>query len=159
MTAAYVGIGANLGDPCSQVLLAFDELGGLPKSRLSARSSLYRSAPIGGVAQPDYVNAVARIETTLDPQELLCVLLQVEQRHGRERSVPNAPRTLDLDLLLHGTRQVNTPSLVLPHPRMHERAFVLTPLLEIEPGAAIPGRGPASEWLAKCADQSVERIV
>lgn len=158
MTAAYVGIGANLGDPRSQVQLAFDELAGLPRTQLSACSSLYRSAPIGGVAQPDYVNAVARIETELEPQELLCALLQIEERHGRERSVPNAPRTLDLDLLLHGVRQVDTPSLVLPHPRMHERAFVLAPLLEIEPNAVIPGRGRAADLLYACGSQRVEKL-
>jgi 2-amino-4-hydroxy-6-hydroxymethyldihydropteridine diphosphokinase len=158
VSAAYVGIGANLGDPRSQVLLAIDELGRMPSSRLSAQSSLYRTTPIGGAAQPDYINAVARIDTGLDPQALLAVLQQIELRHGRERSVPNAPRTLDLDLLLHGDARVDTSALTVPHPRMHERAFVLAPLLEIAPGAEIPGRGPAREWLARCADQSIERI-
>lgn len=156
MTLAYVGVGSNLEQPESQVRRALHELTGIPETSLVAQSSLYRSAPMGHAAQPDFVNAVAALETALSPDELLAELQAIEERHGRQRSFANAPRTLDLDLLLFGSRSVQTGALVLPHPRMHERAFVLEPLLEIAPGIAIPGVGPAREQLARCANQHVE---
>lgn len=158
MTIAYIGIGSNLEDPRAQVLRAFDELGHLPDTRLTARSSLYRTAPIGHAAQPDFINAVAALDTQLPAEALLRELQAVEARHHRARSFPNAPRTLDLDLLLYGDARIDQPGLSVPHPRMHERAFVLQPLIEIAPRARIPQRGAASRCLAASADQKVERI-
>ena len=158
MTIAYIGIGSNLEDPRAQVLRAFDELNHLTDTRVTARSSLYRTAPIGHAAQPDFINAVAALDTQLPAEALLGELQAVESRHGRKRSFPNAPRTLDLDLLLYGEAQIAKPGLSVPHPRMHERAFVLRPLVEIAPQVQIPQRGAASRCLAASADQEVERI-
>jgi 2-amino-4-hydroxy-6-hydroxymethyldihydropteridine diphosphokinase len=155
---AYIGLGANLERPREQLLAAFEELDRLPETRLAAHSALYRSAPLGYTAQPDFVNAVARIETGLSPERLLAALHEIESRHGRERSFPNAPRTLDLDLLLYGGETIERAGLSLPHPRMHQRAFVLAPLVELDPEAIIPGRGRAAEWLARCASQRIERM-
>lgn len=157
MTLAYVGLGANLGKPRRQLLAALEELGRIPQTRVTARSSLYRSAPIGYPDQPDYVNAVAKLETGLRPEELFARLQEIERGHGRKRSFRNAPRSLDLDLLLYGGERIDTPALTVPHPRMHERAFVLVPLLELDPSAVIPGRGNATELLRSCATQAVER--
>ncbi|OGA19338.1 MAG: 2-amino-4-hydroxy-6-hydroxymethyldihydropteridine diphosphokinase [Betaproteobacteria bacterium RIFCSPLOWO2_02_FULL_66_14] len=158
MTIAFVGIGANLASPQAQVLAAFDELASLPRTHLTGRSSLYRSAPVGHLGQPDFVNAVARLDTGLAPQALLQALQAIEKAHGRVRSFRDAPRTLDLDFLLYGDERIAAPELTVPHPRMHERAFVLMPLLEIDPGAHIPGRGAVQALLAACAAQSVERL-
>lgn len=152
---ATIGLGANLDDPASQVEYALAELDRLPQTRLAARSMLYASAPVGYVDQPEFVNAVAQIATELAPRALLDVLLDIEHRHGRERSFRNAPRTLDLDLLLYGDARFREDGLSLPHPRMTERAFVLVPLIEIAPGTRIPGRGAAADWLAGCTGQSV----
>ena len=152
---ATIGLGANLDDPAAQVEYAFAELDRLPGTRLVARSPLYASAPVGYVDQPDFINAVAQVETTLAPRALLAALLDIEHRHGRERSFRNAPRTLDLDLLLYGAARFHEPGLALPHPRMHERAFVLRPLADIAPDAVIPGRGRAADWLAGVADQPI----
>ena len=158
MSLAFVGIGANLGDPGAQVAVACTELEALPSTRVIARSSLYRSAPVGVGPQPEFVNAAAALDTGLDPHALLDALLEIETRHGRERPYPGAARTLDLDLLLHGTQELATPELTLPHPRLHERRFVLEPLAEIAPGLEIPGRGPVEALLARCREQQVERI-
>jgi 2-amino-4-hydroxy-6-hydroxymethyldihydropteridine diphosphokinase len=158
MTIAFVGIGSNLEEPTQQVTRAFAELDGLPHSRLVARSSLYRSAPLGHTEQPDFVNAVAQLETGMPAERLLDELQALESRHGRQRSFANAPRTLDLDLLLFEKLQVKTERLTLPHPRMHERAFVLEPLLEIAPRASIPGIGTARDALDKLAGQAVQKI-
>lgn len=151
MTLAFVGIGSNLDDPRAQVLRAFEELEALPHTRLVKKSSLYRSAPVGYAAQPDFVNAVAQLETGLPAERLLAELQAIELRHGRSRSFANAPRTLDLDILLYGDLGLASPSLEIPHPRMRERAFVLKPLLEIAPQL------PFS--LDSCANQDVERLV
>jgi 2-amino-4-hydroxy-6-hydroxymethyldihydropteridine diphosphokinase len=121
-------------------------------------SSFYRSAPVGNEAQPDFVNGVAALETDLAPRELLAALLRIEHAMGRERTAPNAPRTLDLDLLLYDELVVDEPGLRVPHPRMHSRAFVLAPLVEIAPEAAIPGHGPAADLLLRVSDQRIERI-
>jgi 2-amino-4-hydroxy-6-hydroxymethyldihydropteridine diphosphokinase len=150
VTTAYVGIGSNLDDPRAQVLNAFSELDRLPHTRVVKKSSLYRTAPIGHAAQPDFINAVAQLETGLPAERLLAELQEVEARHGRTRSFPNAPRTLDLDVLLYGELAVDLPHLKIPHPRMHERAFVLKPLLEISPQLSFD--------LAACANQKVERL-
>ncbi len=155
---AYVGIGSNLAGPQAQVLAAFDELARLPATRLTGRSALYRSAPVGGPPQPDYVNAVARLETRLAAAQLLRELHAIERRRGRERAFANAPRVLDLDLLLYGDAVASGPDVTVPHPRMHERAFVLEPLLELEPGIEVPGHASARALLEACGSQRVERI-
>jgi 2-amino-4-hydroxy-6-hydroxymethyldihydropteridine diphosphokinase len=152
VTVAYVGIGSNLEDPRAQVLSAFGELDRLPHTRVMKRSSLYRSAPVGHADQPDFINAVAQLETGLPAERLLAELQEVEQRHGRRRSFRNAPRTLDLDVLLFGDAAIRTEALTVPHPRMHERAFVLKPLMEIAPQL------PYAVQLEACANQKVERI-
>jgi 2-amino-4-hydroxy-6-hydroxymethyldihydropteridine diphosphokinase len=158
VTVAFVGLGANLGEPQRQVKQACVELDAIAQTRLLKASSLYRSAPLGYAAQPDYVNAVAQLETALPAQRLLAELQAIEARHGRERSFPNAPRRLDLDILLFGQATVTSPALTIPHPRMHERAFVLLPLLEIAPDVSIPGRAAARELLKRCQDQPIQRI-
>ncbi|HEX2333545.1 MAG TPA: 2-amino-4-hydroxy-6-hydroxymethyldihydropteridine diphosphokinase [Burkholderiales bacterium] len=154
MTIAYVGIGSNLADPRAQVLHALEELDRLPHTRVVMKSSLYRSAPLGYAAQPDFVNAVAQLETALPAERLLAELQEIEARHGRKRSFPNAPRTLDLDVLLYGDAVLSLPALTIPHPRMRERAFVLKPLIEISPH--LKDRFETS--LDACAGQEVERI-
>ena len=158
MTVAYVGIGSNLEDPVGQVRAALAELDRMPHSRVVKKSSLYRSAPLGYADQPAFINAVAQLETGLPAERLLAELQAIEVQHGRQRSFPNAPRTLDLDLLLFGQSEMSTPALGIPHARMHERAFVLKPLLEISPAVAIPGRGPARALLEACQNQQVERV-
>jgi 2-amino-4-hydroxy-6-hydroxymethyldihydropteridine diphosphokinase len=158
VTKAFIGLGANLDHPRAQVRRAFAALAELPGTRLLAASSLYRSAPLGYTVQPDFVNAVAEIETRLGARALLGELLATEARFGRTRTFPNAPRTLDLDLLLYGDRVIAEAGLVVPHPRMHERAFVLAPLAEIAPDIAIPGKGRAGALLAACTDQKIEKI-
>ncbi len=158
MTLAYVGLGANIGEPQRQLQSAFMALDRLPETRVTARSGLYRSAPLGNPDQPEFLNAVARLETELSPEALLQSLQEIELRHGRQRPFAGAPRTLDLDLLLYGDLAVDSPRLAVPHPRMHERAFVLKPLAEIAPDIAIPGKGKARDLLAGCAHQAIERI-
>jgi len=158
MPIAFIALGSNLGDPESRVRQAIAALAGLPQVRLVAASSLYRSAALGHVDQPDFVNAVAQLATGLAPQALLAALLALEVSFGRERSFANAPRTLDLDLLLYDAQRIVEPGLTVPHPRMHERAFVLAPLVEIAPDCVIPGMGPAADWLARCANQSIVRL-
>jgi 2-amino-4-hydroxy-6-hydroxymethyldihydropteridine diphosphokinase len=158
VTVAFVGIGSNLGEPARQVERALVELDALPHSRVVKRSSLYRSAPLGYTAQPEFVNAVAQLETGMPAERLLGELQAIESRHGRERPFANAPRTLDLDVLLYGNLLIKTEQLEIPHPRMHERAFVLKPLLEISPQATIPGIGAATDALEKVRGQAVERI-
>jgi 2-amino-4-hydroxy-6-hydroxymethyldihydropteridine diphosphokinase len=158
MIPAYVGLGSNLGDSRRELETALNELGGLSETRLAQRSSVYRSAPLGFAAQDDFLNAVARLDTAIGAEALLDELLAIERRHGRERSFANAPRTLDLDLLLYGEQSIATRRLTIPHPRMHERAFVLAPLAEIAPGSSIPGRGRVEDLLAACQDQRIERI-
>ena len=155
---AYVALGANLGDPIATVNTAVEALKGLPRSRLLAVSSLYRTAPVGLKDQPDFINAVAALETELTPTALLEELFAIEAHFGRQRSVRNAPRTLDLDLLLHGSTRSNNPAVILPHPRMHERAFVLAPLMEIAPELDIPGHGPIAPLRERCVDQNIQRI-
>jgi 2-amino-4-hydroxy-6-hydroxymethyldihydropteridine diphosphokinase len=154
---AFIGLGANIGDPGGQLRDALAALDAIPGTRLMRASSLWRTAPVGYAAQPDFVNAVAEIETAQAPRALLEALLAIEKRFGRERSFANAPRTLDLDLLLYGDRVLSEQGLELPHPRMHERAFVLAPLVEIAPEVEIPGKGRADALLARCRDQRIEK--
>lgn len=155
---AFIGLGSNLEEPRSQLQHAFVALGQLPGTSLVARSSLYRSAPVGYADQPDFVNAVAKIATALSPQALLQALLHIEHQQGRERTFRNAPRTLDLDLLLYDDLRLHEHGLTIPHPQMHLRAFVLQPLLEIAPDCVIPGIGQAERALHSCQDQTLERL-
>jgi 2-amino-4-hydroxy-6-hydroxymethyldihydropteridine diphosphokinase len=155
---AFVGLGANLENPLQQVRQAISELDAIEHTRVLVASSLYRSAPVGYADQPDFINAVAKVQTRLSPHELLDALHVIENRHGRRRSVRNAPRTLDLDLLLYGMLVVDEDGLTLPHPRMHERAFVLLPLAEIAPEALLPGHAPVSQLLAQVDRSGVEKL-
>jgi 2-amino-4-hydroxy-6-hydroxymethyldihydropteridine diphosphokinase len=161
MIRAYVALGSNLGDPVQTLDEAIDAMAALRGSLLKAISSLYRTAPVGLKHQPDFINAVVALDTRLSPHDLLAELFALEARFGRVRepgSIRNAPRTLDLDLLLHGETVQDDPDLILPHPRMHERAFVLMPLAEIAPKLSIPGRGPVADLLAACADQRIHQL-
>lgn len=158
LVAAYIALGSNLSEPEEQVKAGFEELAMLPKTLLAGVSSLYRSAPVGYVEQPDFVNAVAKIETALGPNELLDALLEIERRFGRVREFANAPRTLDLDIILYDEAQHVEEGLSIPHPRMHERAFVVVPLAELAPDAAVPGRGSVRDLLAGVDITSVVKI-
>lgn len=155
---AFVALGSNLQDPRQQILRAMSELGTLPGTSVVAQSSLYRTAPLGYDNQPDFINAVAEIATSLAAPELMRQLLALENSHGRERPFPNAPRVLDLDLLLYEELQLNTQELTLPHPRLHQRGFVLLPLAEIAPQLLIPGIGKVADLAQQVLDQGVERL-
>lgn len=146
---ACVALGSNLDDPRAQVQRGFEALAALPQSRLLARSRLYRTPPWGITEQPDFINAAARLETSLPPRALFDALRTIETRAGRVRGVRNGPRILDLDLLLYGDRIVAEPDLVVPHPRLHERAFVLLPLADVAPELEVPGRGRVRDLLAR----------
>lgn len=148
-TGVYVALGSNLGDPCAQVAHGFEALAALPGTSLVARSRLYRTPPWGVLDQPDFVNAAVQLDTMLSPRELLVALQAIEASAGRVRGVPNGPRTLDLDLLLYRDQTIAEPGLVIPHPRLHERAFVLLPLADIAPDLEIPGRGRVTDLLAR----------
>ena len=155
---AFVGIGANLGDPEENVRRAIEVLGIAADTRVIATSSLYKTAPVDRLDQPDFVNAVVELETRLDPGALLDKLLSIEKEFGRERSTPNAPRIIDLDLLIYGDHYCETEHLTLPHPRMSERAFVLVPLVEIAADIAVGALGTAESLLAAISPDGVERI-
>ena len=154
----FVALGANLGDPVATVKAAILALRALPDTQFIAASSLYRTAPVGLRHQPDFINAVVELIAVSPAPTLLNSLFAIEERFGRLRSVKNAPRTLDLDLLLYGDMVSRDPQLTLPHPRLHERAFVLAPLAEIAPKLMIPGRGRVAELLPGCADQRIEKL-
>jgi len=157
---AYIGLGSNLAHPRRQLARALRRLAALAGVRVVAQSPNYVSAPIGGVPQPDYVNAVAAVDTALSPRALLSRLHAIERAAGRrrDRSTPrNSARTLDLDLLLYERRRAHSPLLSLPHPRMHERAFVLKPLTDVAPAATIPGRGLARRFLPQLRNQRIAR--
>jgi 2-amino-4-hydroxy-6-hydroxymethyldihydropteridine diphosphokinase len=154
---AYIGIGSNLGNALQNVGEAIDILRDLPDTRLDRLSSLYRTAPIDATGD-DYVNAVARLITGLSPDNLLHALWNIENRLGRERPYRNAPRTLDLDILLYNADQINTRQLTIPHPRMAERAFVLVPLAEIDPNVEIPGKEKLSVLLNRLKDQRIDLL-
>jgi 2-amino-4-hydroxy-6-hydroxymethyldihydropteridine diphosphokinase len=154
---AYIGLGANLGKPVQAVQDAIAQLARLPETTLSAASSLYASAPVDAGGD-DYVNAVVQIETRLDAHALLRELQRIEQLFGRERPFRNAPRTLDLDLLLYGSHTISHSVLDVPLPRMQDRACVLLPLLELAPDIAMPGIGHAHALLDSVSDQSVTKL-
>ena len=154
---AYVGLGANLGDAVAAIAGATLALNAGPSTRVVRSSALYRSAALGA-AGPDYLNAVVELRTSLAPPALLAELLRIESLQGRERSYRNAPRTLDLDLLLYAELRLESETLTLPHPRLHERAFVLVPLAEISPELVIPGRGPVADLLPGVAGQRIDRL-
>lgn len=155
---AYIGLGSNLDDPVAQIRTALEALNRIASTRVVRQSSLYRTAPVGYADQPDFVNAVARVATGLAPRALLHELLELERGRGRIRAIPNGPRTLDMDLLLFDDECIAQDGLVVPHPRVHERAFVLVPLFEIAPEVSIPGLGTVSELLAGIDTRGVERI-
>jgi len=144
---AVIALGSNMNDPQAQVQRAFEEIGALSQTKLLAKSRLYRTEPVGYRDQPEFVNACALVETALEPRSLLVDLLDIERRHGRVREIRNGPRTLDLDIVLYGDRTVDEPDLKIPHPRAHERAFVLEPLVDVWPEAVIPGHGKAVDLL------------
>ena len=148
---AYVALGANLGDAQRALNDAMDRLATLPGTTVTARSSLYRTAPVGTTG-PDFINAVAEVRTALTAPALLDALLSIETEAGRERPWPNAPRTLDLDLLLYGGARIASDRLTVPHPRMNDRAFVLVPLAEIAPALVSP------QALAALTSQVIARI-
>lgn len=156
-TLAYVGLGANLGDAAATLRSALAELATIDGVEVVRASHLYRSAPLQATG-PSFVNAVAELHTTLAPLALLHVLQGIEQRHGRERPYPNAPRTIDLDLLLHGDTVLRTPELTVPHPRLHQRRFVLEPLLELAPALVHPLLGPLAAHGSSVLDQAVEPL-
>ena len=153
----FVGLGANLGEARRTLADAMDQLAALPGTRLVASSACYGSAPVDAQG-PDFVNAVVELATALEPPALLQALLHIEQGHGRQRPYHHAPRTLDLDLLLHGQRVVAQPGLTLPHPRLHLRAFVLRPLLELAPELVHPRLGPLAPWAEQAAGQQTWRL-
>lgn len=159
-TVAFVGLGANLGEPVVTLREALRELDSLEDTRLLRASRLYRTAAWGVEAQPDFVNAVAMVETGLGARELLDALLSIERAHGRDRSRETrwGPRTLDMDLLVFGDEDIDEPGLRVPHPHIQERAFVLVPMAEIAPDAVLPGAGRVRELAAAMAGEGIEAI-
>ncbi len=153
---AYIGLGSNLGDAAAQVWAAITSLQQMPDSQLSAQSPLFRSAPIDAKGA-DFINAVVQIQTQLPALILLQELQIIEHASGRERPYQNAPRTLDLDILLYGTQEITSDSLTVPHPRLTQRAFALIPLLQIDPMVVIPGQGFGHQFVAGVAAQKIER--
>jgi 2-amino-4-hydroxy-6-hydroxymethyldihydropteridine diphosphokinase len=157
---AYIGLGANQGDTAATLTAAVESLRSVERSEFVAVSGFYRTAPIDAPG-PDFLNAVARIDTELEPYSLLLHLLDIEMMLGRKRRVTgnkNAPRKVDLDLLLVGDLIIRSTPLTLPHPRMHERAFVLRPLLDLDPQLRVPGLGSGADLLARITDQRIEPV-
>ena len=159
---AFIGLGSNLGDSAAVLRAALRALDGLPRTRLLRASRLYRTPAWGRVEQPDYLNAVAMLDTALPARELLDAMLEIEREAGRARSADGSdrwgPRTLDLDLLLYAQATILEPGLQVPHPHLHQRAFALVPLLEIAPQATIPGIGAAGSALARIAPAEVRAL-
>ncbi len=154
----HVGLGSNLGDPSRHMSGAIEELGALAIAGRVDRSPLYRTAPMGPSDQPDYLNAVARLETELAPLDLLDALQAIESAHGRVRGERWGPRTLDLDILLYGERSIEHARLRIPHPGLAERQFVIRPLLDLDPDATIPGFGTVRELASACPTWAMERV-
>ena len=156
---SYIGLGSNLADPVMQVRQAISAIATLPSSKLQAQSPLYISKPMGPSDQPDYINAVVALETTLTPLELLDAMQSIEQVQGRVREGQRwGPRTLDLDILLYGQEVINQLRLQVPHPGLTERSFVLYPLASIAPELVIPNHGSLRDLLANCPDDGLERL-
>ncbi|MEE8320950.1 MAG: 2-amino-4-hydroxy-6-hydroxymethyldihydropteridine diphosphokinase [Gammaproteobacteria bacterium] len=159
MTKAFIGLGSNLGHPEKQLAEALASLDGTDDVCVKQNSSFYRSKPVGPQDQPDYINAVARLETDLDPLDLLDRMQAIEDRQGRVRGkVRWGPRTLDLDLLLYGDKIINKKRLTVPHPEIKNRDFVLIPLNEIAPDLVIPVLGPISELLIEISHAGLDRL-
>lgn len=159
MQRCFIALGSNQADPAVQVTLAFDELQKLPQSCLLARSSLYRSAPLGPQDQPAFINAVAMLQTALPPETLLDYLQEIEQRSGRVRKAERwGPRILDLDILLYGDRIIDTPRLQVPHYHMHARSFVLYPLAELAADLKMPDGTALQQLLDACPSTDLERL-
>ena len=157
-TTVYLGLGSNLAHPRRQLTRALRSIARLPGTRIVAASPNYVSAPVGvDQPQPDYVNSVVVVRTVLGPRALLAALHGIERRQSRRRTHRNAARTLDIDVLLYGRRRIRAPSLTVPHPRMHERAFVLRPLVDVNATARIPGRGLARRYLPSVRGQRIDR--
>lgn len=157
-STVFVGLGSNLRQPVLQLQHAVRELGAIADTELVKVSSFYETAPVGIVDQPMFINAVAMLRTRQSPHDFLRQLLAIETCHARVRNEKNGPRTLDLDVLIFDELRIDDDLLVTPHPRMHERAFVLVPLLEIAPEVKIPGKGAAREWLTKIGNDGVRRV-
>jgi 2-amino-4-hydroxy-6-hydroxymethyldihydropteridine diphosphokinase len=155
---AYIGLGSNLDEPSSQIERAFELLDSIPRTRLVSRSSLYESAPLGPVEQPDFVNAVAEILTSLDASSLLTHLQEIERSQGRTRDVRWGPRILDLDLLIFGDAEIHLPELTVPHPGIAKRNFVLLPLREIAPEFEVPGLGRIADIAVNESEPRISRI-
>lgn len=158
MTVVYIGLGSNMDHPQHQVTAALSELACLPDTALLQTSSLYQSAPLGPQEQPDFINAVASLETALTAEALLDALQQIEQNHARVRTTHWGPRTLDLDILLYGDMSIKTQRLTVPHPEMIRRSFVLEPLLELAPLIDIPGVGLAIDLYRGLQAEPLQRI-
>lgn len=159
MSLAYVGLGSNLDQPAAQIAKALTGLASLPATQLLRQSSLYRSPPWGYPDQPDFINAVAELETQLDTVELLAEMLALERRLGRRRDGPRwGPRLIDLDLLVHGDQELETETVQVPHPRIAERAFVLMPLAELAPNLDLAGMGRVSQLLERLPESDCTRI-
>ena len=157
---AYIGIGSNLDNPVAQVLEAVEEMEMIPDTILVARSSLYRGRPMGPEEQPDYVNAVVSLDTLLSADELLGALIAIEDMQGRTRDGEKwGPRIIDLDLLLYGNSTIDTATLTVPHPGMHERDFVIVPLEEVAGNVKIPGRGFLYSLINKCKSHSLKKLI
>ena len=157
---AWIGLGGNLGDAVATLHAALQDLDGLPQTRLVRASKFYRTPAWGVAEQPDFINAVALLDTRLSPRDLLDALLDIERAFGRERNRTErwGPRVLDLDLLLYDSAVIDEPGLCVPHPHLHERAFALLPLVEITPDAFIPGIGPAGEALRALDSSAIEDV-
>ena len=158
MTRCYIGLGSNLDDPAAQLRSALEQMQEIPHTTQVACSSFYASAPVGPGEQPDYVNAVARLDTELAPEALLDALQAIENRHGRERTLRWGARTLDLDILLYGNQQLDCARLCVPHPRMAERNFVLQPLAELAPDLSMPDGTALQTLLAQCPPNRLHRL-
>lgn len=158
MSLAYVALGSNLEQPAEQIRAALAALAALAGTSVLAHSSLYLTTPVGYLDQPDFINAVAQLETSLSPHDLLEALMQIEAGFGRERSFRNAPRVLDLDILLYQDTVLDDPQLLLPHPRMHQRAFVMVPLAEIAPDLPVGEHGQAAAIAATLDCSGVRKL-
>lgn len=157
MALAFIGLGGNIGDAKQLIKDAIVCLAQRPELRVKTRSCMYKSAPIDATGN-DFINAVISIETSIQPKELLAICHQVENEFGRDRPFVNAPRTLDLDLLIYDEVEINDEHLTIPHPRLTERAFVLLPLLEISPNLGLPGLGQLSQYLQHVEHQRIEKV-